>query len=230
MKIVRISQHVKLLFGLIAASAVSQAFCSVEQAQAAALYDFTSAPIQLGDSPVTVGFRFTANSTFNINSLGFYDYQQDGLQTSHAVGIFNTSGTLLTSTTIAAGTAGVLDGKFRYANIPSFTLNSGQTYVIAGQTTGLDGYTYGNVGTSILGLSVDSKITIAPSSSLYNYASSLTYPTSFNGYDLYPIVNLSTTSFSTSTSVPEPFTIIGTLVGGTAAFRMRKKFKATNKL
>jgi hypothetical protein len=33
-----------------------------------------------------------------------------------------------------------------------------------------------------------------------------------------------------STAVPEPFTMIGTLVGGSAAFRMRKKFKATNKL
>jgi hypothetical protein len=32
-----------------------------------------------------------------------------------------------------------------------------------------------------------------------------------------------------ATSVPEPFTIIGSLVGGTAAFRMRKKLKSTNK-
>ena len=31
---------------------------------------------------------------------------------------------------------------------------------------------------------------------------------------------------STPTSVPEPFTVIGTLIGGTAAFRMRKKLKA----
>jgi hypothetical protein len=30
--------------------------------------------------------------------------------------------------------------------------------------------------------------------------------------------------------VPEPFTIVGTLVGGTAALRMRKKLKATNKV
>ena len=29
-----------------------------------------------------------------------------------------------------------------------------------------------------------------------------------------------------STAVPEPFTIVGTLIGGTAAFRMRKKLKA----
>lgn len=32
-----------------------------------------------------------------------------------------------------------------------------------------------------------------------------------------------------TTSVPEPFTIIGTLIGGTAAFRMRKKLKAIAK-
>ncbi len=32
---------------------------------------------------------------------------------------------------------------------------------------------------------------------------------------------------SASTSVPEPFTIIGTFVGGTAALRMRKKLKST---
>lgn len=33
----------------------------------------------------------------------------------------------------------------------------------------------------------------------------------------------------TSQPVPEPFTIIGTLVGGTAALRMRKKLKVTSK-
>jgi hypothetical protein len=35
--------------------------------------------------------------------------------------------------------------------------------------------------------------------------------------------------FNPTTSVPEPFTVIGTLVGGTAAFRMRKKLKDSNK-
>jgi hypothetical protein len=32
------------------------------------------------------------------------------------------------------------------------------------------------------------------------------------------------------TAVPEPFTIVGTLIGATTAFRMRKRLKATNKL
>jgi Nidogen-like len=33
-----------------------------------------------------------------------------------------------------------------------------------------------------------------------------------------------------NTSVPEPFTIVGTIIGSAAAFRMRKRLKATNKL
>jgi hypothetical protein len=35
---------------------------------------------------------------------------------------------------------------------------------------------------------------------------------------------------TTPATVPEPFTIVGTLVGGAAAFRMRKRLKVTNKL
>ncbi len=38
------------------------------------------------------------------------------------------------------------------------------------------------------------------------------------------------TTTSATTAVPEPFTIVGTLVGGTAALRMRKKIKDTNKM
>lgn len=33
-----------------------------------------------------------------------------------------------------------------------------------------------------------------------------------------------------TTAVPEPFTIVGTMLGGAAALRMRKRLKATNKL
>jgi hypothetical protein len=33
-----------------------------------------------------------------------------------------------------------------------------------------------------------------------------------------------------STAVPEPFTIVGTLIGSAAAFKMRKRLKVNNKL
>ncbi len=42
--------------------------------------------------------------------------------------------------------------------------------------------------------------------------------------------NINLTLANTSTAVPEPFTIIGTIIGGTAAFRMKKKLKFTNKV
>jgi hypothetical protein len=35
---------------------------------------------------------------------------------------------------------------------------------------------------------------------------------------------------SGATDVPEPFTVIGSIIGGTAAFRMRKKLKSDNKV
>ncbi len=38
------------------------------------------------------------------------------------------------------------------------------------------------------------------------------------------------TSFEVEVKVPEPFTVIGTLIGGTAAFRLRKKLKSTIKM
>jgi hypothetical protein len=41
---------------------------------------------------------------------------------------------------------------------------------------------------------------------------------------LFDDISLNTTD---STAVPEPFTVIGTLVGGTAAFRMRKKLNSS---
>jgi hypothetical protein len=37
-------------------------------------------------------------------------------------------------------------------------------------------------------------------------------------------------SSTVATAVPEPFTVIGSILGGTAAFRMRKKLKSSNKI
>jgi hypothetical protein len=50
-------------------------------------------------------------------------------------------------------------------------------------------------------------------------------------YGLDSAVFLKNGSFRASApSVPEPFTVIGTLIGGTAAFRMRKKLKSNTKV
>jgi hypothetical protein len=44
----------------------------------------------------------------------------------------------------------------------------------------------------------------------------------------FQIVNVNNTT--SATAVPEPFTIVGTLIGAGTALRMRKRLKATNKL
>jgi Domain of unknown function (DUF4082) len=176
--------------------------------QAAAVYDFASAPIMFGEANVTVGFKFTANKNLTVNALGFYDDNQDGLITSHDVGIYDLSGTLLTSTSVASGTNVGLDGKFRYSSISSFNLNSGQSYIIAGLANGQDGYTYGNVGSTIQGLTIDPAISISPLASLFLYAPNFTFPTENFGYDLYPMVNF---KYDLPSQVPLPaaFPLLG---------------------
>ena len=98
------------------------------------------------------GFAGTVGTSFNVGvsdllvtSLGFYDGPNssvanaagafgDGLLEEHQVGIYNSSGTLLASTTIPAGTSAALVGEFRYLTLPSpITLLAGQSYTIAGQ-------------------------------------------------------------------------------------------------
>ncbi|MBK8817440.1 MAG: DUF4082 domain-containing protein [Methylococcaceae bacterium] len=184
--------------------------------QAAAVYDFDSAPIRFGEANVTVGFKFTANKNLTVNALGFYDDSQNGLTTSHDVGIYDLNGTLLTATSIASGTGASLDGKFRYSGISSFNLISGQSYIIAGLATGEDGYTYGNVGSTIQGLTVDPAIGISPLASLFLYAPTFTFPTEHFGYDLYPMVNF---KFNPTSQVPIPaaFPLLGiglAIIGG----------------
>lgn len=108
----------------------------------AALVSFSSAPAQtpalsftgnggLGGaaSPQTIGYQFTVTSLINVTSLGIWDFGSNGLSESHLEGIFSASGTLLTSTTIPAGTAAALLNGFRYVTIPSLILSPG-TYNI----------------------------------------------------------------------------------------------------
>lgn len=90
----------------------------------------TTSPNTLGNPPLTLGFQFTANQGLTVTALGLFDSGQDGLVDSHPIGIFNSSGTLLTSTTLASGTANPLVNQFRYAGVAPLTLAAGQNYFI----------------------------------------------------------------------------------------------------
>ena len=95
----------------------------------------------------TVGITFNVGaSDLLVTALGFYDgpdsaganvvgYVGDGLFESHQVGIFDSTGNLLTLwVTVPSGTGTTLINEFRYVTLGTpITLLAGQNYTIAGQ-------------------------------------------------------------------------------------------------
>jgi len=76
----------------------------------------------------TLGFAFTAKAPIFIDQLGIFDDAQDGLADSHLLGLWDASGNLLASTTIAAGTGAPLIDLHRYAAITPVALTVGAQY------------------------------------------------------------------------------------------------------
>lgn len=85
----------------------------------------------------TLGYSFLVNSSITVVSLGVYDDQQDGLNVSHDVGMWDSAGNLLASTTVGSGTAGTLAGGFRFIPITPLSLTAGNTYYV-GSVNGID--------------------------------------------------------------------------------------------
>ncbi len=78
----------------------------------------------------TRGWSFTVSAPIVVEQLGFWDSSQDGLATSHGVGLWRGDGTLLTSATVPAGTGGTLVGTFRWVPVAEVELSPGTTYVV----------------------------------------------------------------------------------------------------
>jgi len=81
-------------------------------------------------SNATIGWSFSLSNNVTVSSLGLYDSGGNGLANAHAVAIWTSGGTLVTSTTIPNGTGATLLGAYRYVAVPPVVLNSGQSYVI----------------------------------------------------------------------------------------------------
>lgn len=90
------------------------------------------------DNNWTLGWQFSVSSTINVTALGVYDSGQNGLAESHAIGIWNSSGSLLASLTIAAG-GGTLDNYFRFQNLTT-ALNIGPGNYVVGARMGSENY------------------------------------------------------------------------------------------
>ena len=90
----------------------------------------------------TVGGIFLTTYSFypQVNWLGYYDQNGDGLANSHLVTLWdnNTQGIIATAI-VPAGTVAPLVNGYRWAQLAStLTLNYGSYYVIGAQTDGVD--------------------------------------------------------------------------------------------
>lgn len=89
-----------------------------------------------GGANFTLGWSFSLSSSILVTDLGVWDSANDfgspvgdGLSESHLVSIWTSSGILVTSATVPAGTSGTLVDDFRYLSIAPTLLVTGD-YVI----------------------------------------------------------------------------------------------------
>jgi uncharacterized protein DUF4082 len=92
----------------------------------------------------TLGYQFTVGAVpIRVSDLGYFDSDQNGLVSSHQVGLWKMDGTLLTSAIV--DNASPLNSFFRWKSISPILLNANTAYKVAG-TTGTDDYSWENSG------------------------------------------------------------------------------------
>lgn len=130
---------------LRATAAVLIALTAGAASAAPAISSFTGGSLfsSYDSTDMTVGWQFTvaAANGVTVNALGWWDQTPNTpLGTAHRVGIWDTLGNLLASTTV--GVNDPLTGAFRYAVIAPLVLAGGSTYLIGGSDNGTDGDFY----------------------------------------------------------------------------------------
>src|SRR5215472_7013304 len=89
----------------------------------------TTGAQSLANPPFTLGWEFTVTGTIQVNDLAFYDNGEDGLADSHQLGLWNSTGTLLASGTVLAGTASPLVNQWREVAVSPVQLGPGNYFV-----------------------------------------------------------------------------------------------------
>jgi hypothetical protein len=176
------------------------------------------------NSQITAGWDFTVSGgSISVTNLGVFDSGQTGLIDSHQVGIWNSSGTLLVSGTVPAGTAGTLVNQFFYVSVPTTVLGPG-TYDI--------GALYNAYPSSTDDYLADASNFQTAAGITFNWAEytpapSLSDPNSIPATFFYNGIFGPNFEFSAATAVPEPCTmlLIGSGLVGLAV--SRKKFRVS---
>ena len=172
------------------------------------------------DGPWTVGYSFTLTSSVRVTDLGVYDHNGDGLGRTSTVGLWTSTGTLLTSTTVASGTAAPLIGHFRYADITDIVIGVGN-YVVAASDLGGDlsmAYSYSPIGFTTSAL-------LTNIGSAFANGSGLRFPANVTvGDDRIGYFGGNLLIDSATSTVPDPSTLalVGLALAGLAASARRR--------
>jgi hypothetical protein len=89
-------------------------------------------PATLNNPPFSLGYTFDVTNPFVVQYLGFLDAGGNGLIDSHQIGLYDPSGTLLSSATVGPGSGELMIGGFRMAAVSPFLLAVGAGYNVLG--------------------------------------------------------------------------------------------------
>jgi hypothetical protein len=118
--------------GLVGIAALLIAFCPLQTRADTIALSFTAPGEFLPEiNDVTLGYAFTLSSPVFVTQLGLWDQGNNGLNTSHVVTIWSSTGTLEAQVMIPSGTGTTLTDGFRYVSIASVLLPAG-SYTIGG--------------------------------------------------------------------------------------------------
>jgi hypothetical protein len=216
----------KLILSMAAAAIVACA-APVDWSTASPAYSFSTALTTTDAKSLSFGFQFTTNELVTLSALGYYDHGGDGLAVSHDVGIFDSMGALLYSTTVEAGTGASLIGDFRYTSIPLLSLAANQVFTIAATTGGAaDEWAYGVLDNTMTGFVTDPAIEIAQNAARFLYTSGdcLEYPTKLFKYSIYAGPNfLIHRDADVVTPEPGAGLLLGSALGALLLLRRRQK-------
>lgn len=205
--------------GIATATIISATAKSTNALTTAFSYD--SASTIFRNNTWIFGIDFQVNSDISVTKLGYFDDNGDGFLSSHPVGIFNSSGTLLTSTTVESSDT-LEANNFRYANTSPVTLSAGNTYRVVGANLD-DQYTF-----NLTNFSTPSEINYI--SDTYSQGSTLTYLTNPSSNSTFNIFGPNFQFETATASVPLEFSpTLGLLTtSGILCINLLKRKLATN--
>ncbi|HLZ73921.1 PEP-CTERM sorting domain-containing protein [Phenylobacterium sp.] len=202
---------------LLAGAAMAVVATSAAYAGTPALSFSDTSASTLGNPPFTLGWQFDVLSAINVDALGVYDQDGDGLADRYDIGIWDNSNNLMVSATLGSGTSGTLIDKVRYVDVSPVTLAAGTYFIGALYATGDDPVVFPGSGDTISTISQVHYV-----GATYAGGGSLSDPTNpFSNNGFYG------PDFTASGAVPEPaawaLMLTGFFGAGTALRASRRR-------